>query len=93
MQKKNDAHTSARLYLDESAMYTLQYILTAPIGRLYTFCLEEPVKRTLYDLTVKWRRRYFSREFKSLQVLEMGAILWALLCRFLPAFYVIRADC
>ena len=65
-----EAHTSARLYLDESAMYTLQYILTAPIGRLYTFCLEEPVKRTLYDLTVKWRRRYFSREFKSLQVLE-----------------------
>ena len=69
-KKKNEAHTSARLYLDESAMYTLQYILTAPIGRLYTFCLEEPVKRTLYDLTVKWRRRYFSREFKSLQVLE-----------------------
>ena len=69
-KRKNEAHTSARLYLDESAMYTLQYILTAPIGRLYTFCLEEPVKRTLYDLTVKWRRRYFSREFKSLQVLE-----------------------
>ena len=47
-KRKNEAHTSARLYLDESAMYTLQYILTAPIGRLYTFCLEEPVKPCHY---------------------------------------------
>ena len=93
-KRKMRTHTSARLYLDESAMYTLQYILTAPIGRLYTFCLEEPVKRTLYDLTVKWRRRYFSREFKSLQVLEeMVHFMGTFVSHFCLLFYVIRADC
>lgn len=67
---KGDVHVRPRICLDRSSMYTLQYILTAPIGRLYTFCIEKPVQKTLCDLTAKWQKRYYPREFKSLTVLE-----------------------
>jgi DNA repair protein RecO (recombination protein O) len=67
---KRDTQTYQCVYLDASAMYTLQYILTAPLGKLYTFCVEKPVQQTLYELTAKWCKRYLLREFKSLTVLE-----------------------
>lgn len=67
---KRDTQTYQRVYLDASAMYTLQYILTAPLGKLYTFCVEKPVQQTLYELTAKWCKRYLPRAFKSLTVLE-----------------------
>lgn len=64
------ADISSRMYLEPAAVYTLQYILTAPVGRLYTFQLSRPVQLTLKELMEKWRRRYLNREFKSLTVLE-----------------------
>lgn len=62
--------TEGQIYLDTSSAYTLQYILTAPVGKLYTFLLEEKVQNTLRNVTAKWRKRYYPREFKSLTVLE-----------------------
>lgn len=69
-KSKTDPRSRTWIHLEESPMYTLQYILTAPLGKLYTFCVEKPVQQVLSDLAANWRRRYFPREFKSLTVLD-----------------------
>lgn len=58
------------VFLDAASMYTLQFILTAPLGRLYTFQLSSEVQETLKNVLERWHRRYQNREFKSLAVLK-----------------------
>lgn len=62
--------SGAAIRLDESAIYTLQYVATVPLNRLFSFRVSDDVKNTLKELADVWRRRYQTREFKSLQVLE-----------------------
>lgn len=58
-------------YVDESAQYALQYIATAPLGRLYTFTVSEQVRRTLRKIVHTYLQRNTEKQFKSLEILDL----------------------
>ena len=61
-----DAHS-----ISSTALYTLQYIVSSPIDRLYTFTVNPEVEQE----TARWMDRYIDRntdkKFKSLEILEL----------------------
>lgn len=57
-------------FLSETVLYTLQYILSAPLNRLYSFKLSDEVFSQLLDLLNRWKRRFLDREFKSSALIE-----------------------
>lgn len=56
--------------LDGSALYTLQYIISARIEKLYTFKVSEEVLAGLSQILDEYMAFYIDREFHALQVLE-----------------------
>lgn len=58
------------MYLSKEAVYTLQYILTVPLQRLYRFKITDELFQVLWLLLKQWKKRYLSeREFKSLSLI------------------------
>ena len=53
-----------------STLYTLQYIVSAPIEKLYTFVVKEEVMSELEHLVDAYLGEYLGRRFKSLEILE-----------------------
>ena len=53
-----------------STLYTLQYIVSAPIEKLYTFVGKEEVMIELEHLVDAYLGEYLGRRFKSLEILE-----------------------
>lgn len=51
--------------LDESTLYALQYIMTAPCQKLYTFTLTGPVFARLEEIVAGYIQRYQGHQFKS----------------------------
>lgn len=58
------------LVLDAAAAYTLQYIIAAPLNKLYTFTLSEQTMRTVQKAAEQWKKRYQDKTFHSLEILE-----------------------
>ncbi len=58
------------LELDESTLYTLQYIITARIEKLYTFTVSQEVLKKLEQIMNEYMAFYIDRKFHALQVLE-----------------------
>lgn len=58
------------IYIDASVLYTLQYIITAEIEKLYTFVVKDDVFRKFQKIMTLYRRRYIDCDFKALAVLE-----------------------
>lgn len=58
------------VYLDDSTLYTLQYIITASVEKLYTFTVSGEVLRKLEQVLGEYMQVYIDRKFNSLQVLE-----------------------
>lgn len=56
--------------LDESALYALQYILTAPLEKLYTFTLSAPVLAKLDEIVSGYIHQYNDHAFKSESMLD-----------------------
>lgn len=56
--------------LNNSTIYTLQYIISTPIGKLYTFNVSEEVMTELSIVMSRWLAFHCDREFKSLELLE-----------------------
>lgn len=56
--------------LDASTAYTLQYIATSNIEKLYTFTVTDSVLRQLQDISAEYCSRFFDREFKTLEILK-----------------------
>ena len=56
--------------VSESALYTMQYIISAPIGKLYTFTVSNEVLRQLQLCIKRFLRMHIDYEMKSLEVLE-----------------------
>lgn len=54
----------------ESALYTMQYILSVEIGKLYTFAVSEDVLHTLNVLLSRYFAAHVSHKFKSLDILK-----------------------
>lgn len=57
--------------MSPSALYTCQYVVGAPMDRLYTFSLKPEVLRELERLMDQYLPRVIDRKFKSLAILEM----------------------
>lgn len=56
--------------LDESTLFAMQYIITSPIEKLFTFQLSEKVLSQLEQIMKKYMAQYVDRKFKSLKILE-----------------------
>ena len=56
--------------LDPSTVYSVHFIETAPVEKLYTFAVSEHVLEELDRFALRLRRRFINRPLKSLQMLE-----------------------
>ncbi len=58
------------LVLLPSTVYTLQYIVSTEVERLYTFTVSAEVLAELRMVMDRWRERYLEKTMKSLEILE-----------------------
>lgn len=58
------------LYLDESTLYTMQYIITSTVEKLYTFAVSQTVLDTLGKVMDEYMAFYIDQRFHALQILE-----------------------
>lgn len=56
--------------VDESTLYALQYIITAPFQRLYTFALSAPVFGRLEEIVSGYIHQYQDHQFKAEEMLD-----------------------
>lgn len=56
--------------LHPSTLYTLQYIISSPIEKLYTFMVKEDVMEELEGTVTDYLAEYLGKSFKSLEILE-----------------------
>lgn len=54
-----------------AALYTIQYIISAPIEKLYTFRVSEEVLDNIRNIMYRYRNICIDRKFKSLEVLTL----------------------
>ncbi len=54
-----------------STLYALQYIVSSPIEKLYTFAVSEEVLGELGRVLKQYMGSYVDKQFKSLEILEM----------------------
>lgn len=55
---------------EDSTRYTVNYIMTSPIEKLYTFTVTDSVLIQLQTIADDYRKRYMDRIFKSLEILD-----------------------
>ncbi len=55
----------------KSTLYTLQYIVSSPIEKLYTFRVSDEVLGQLRKIMKQYVGMYVDKQFKSLEILEM----------------------
>lgn len=58
------------MHVDESTMYTMQYVISARIEKLYTFSVSEKVLKELQRIMQEYLRMYVGHTFKSLKILD-----------------------
>ncbi|GHU42837.1 hypothetical protein FACS1894111_07410 [Clostridia bacterium] len=58
------------LPLSPSVLYTMQFIITADIEKLYTFCVSDEVLLQLEEILKAYTKKLWHYEFKSLKILE-----------------------
>ena len=58
-----------RKFLD-STVYTVNYIATSPLKKLYSFDVSKEVLSELEDITAEYRKRSIDKPLKSLEMLE-----------------------
>ena len=56
--------------LNTSTLYAMQYVVTSPVEKLYTFELSEEVLKEFDQLMVRYREVYVGKHFKSLDILK-----------------------
>lgn len=57
--------------VDNSALYALQYIITSPINKLFTFKVTEPVLKQMESIIHAYVNKYIDKKFNSLEFLEI----------------------
>lgn len=56
--------------INNSTVYTMQYIITSPIEKLYTFTVNEEVRKELKECMDNYCKLYIDKKMKSLEFLE-----------------------
>lgn len=56
--------------MEESVLYTMQYVIAAKIEKLYNFMVSEPVLEELEREMKEYRAVYLTHSFQSLKILE-----------------------
>ena len=56
--------------LEDSTIYTWEYVLASPVEKLYTFTLSDEVLKELGKLMGRYLDVYVAHRFKSLEILE-----------------------
>lgn len=56
--------------LNTSTLYAMQYVVGAPIEKLYTFTLSDEVLKEFGKVMERYLDVYVDRHFKSLEILE-----------------------
>lgn len=56
--------------VSQATLYTLEYIITSPVEKLYTFRVSDQVLKELGEAVGWFRQRFIDRRFHSLEVLE-----------------------
>lgn len=59
------------IVIGKSTLYTLQYIVSTPIEKLYTFTVSDEVLGQLKKIMKQYIGMYVDKQFKSLEILEM----------------------
>jgi DNA repair protein RecO (recombination protein O) len=59
------------LVLAQSTLYTIQYIMSSPVEKLYTFTVSSPVMRQLKEISSNFIAAYIDHSFKSLEFLDV----------------------
>lgn len=65
----DDTCRSGKIALDEASLYTIQYIISSSVGKLYTFKVTETVYRTVSEVIGRYLKLYVDREMKTLAFL------------------------
>lgn len=52
-------------------IYTMQFVLTTPLEKLYTFAVSKEVLEEFTELMEEYRNHYIGHSFKSLEILEL----------------------
>lgn len=68
--KKCGLHAPDAVAVGTSTLYTLQYIISSKVEKLYTFAVKEEVLLELENLIRNYLNVYVGRNFKSLEILE-----------------------
>ena len=58
------------LIMNPSTVYAMQYIISTPVEKLYTFAVSGEVLAELRMVMDRWRERYLDKTMKSLERLE-----------------------
>lgn len=57
--------------VDASTLYTMQYIVSSPLGRLYSFQVKEEVLLCLEQIMNEYMHCYIDRDFHSLELIDL----------------------
>ena len=58
--------------LQSSTIYAMQFILTSPLEKLYTFVLKEEIQEELGKVMADYYGKYVDGDFKSLEFLNLS---------------------
>ena len=58
--------------LEDSTVYALQYIVTAPVGKLFSFNVKERVLSQMEQVIHSYMKRHLDKKFNSLEFLEIS---------------------
>jgi len=57
--------------ISPSSLYTMQYIISAPLEKLYTFTVSPEVLEEVKAIMKRYKGYYIEKSFKALEILEM----------------------
>ena len=70
-EKCGEKNHRTGIRMDTSTLYTIQYIITAGVEKLYSFTVSPQVLHTLEKVMKLYLGKYIDRPLKSLQILEV----------------------
>lgn len=72
------------IHMMESTSYTMQFILSTKVEKLYSFSVKEEVLQELQKIVKGYMQRYLDHEFQSLKIIEEAEGLLTHAKNFLP---------